>query len=221
MRKWRDLCVVLAVLLGLGALARGATTTSGTVVQSGSGAAVTWGWVGLINRQTLNLYAEGQQVWFNQLAELDAAGHFSFTIDDSDPSYGEFYLYTLSPLHLNEISGGVTSTLAFPLRSDFSRPGVVSFSGSAQHTGLMFEIESNRSTHRVLMRDGLTELATDVYLASPTAASPTILSRTPYNKDGMWASAWYCLWGYNVVAQDSRGRFASDGVDAIFRGWLG
>jgi predicted acyl esterase len=77
-------------------------------------------------------------------------------------------------------------------------------------------------TYRVAMRDGI-RLATDVYL--PVLGEgpwPTLLVRTPYNKDlyrneyGSWASK-----GYAVVIQDMRGRFASEGTDLAFLdgGW--
>ncbi len=69
----------------------------------------------------------------------------------------------------------------------------------------------------VPMRDGV-KLATDVYL--PTRGGtivsdklPTILQRTPYNKEGGPAMMhYYASRGYAVVSQDVRGRFKSDGV---------
>ncbi|MHC4181257.1 MAG: CocE/NonD family hydrolase, partial [Planctomycetota bacterium] len=69
----------------------------------------------------------------------------------------------------------------------------------------------------VPMRDG-TRLATDVYLPGKDAAPlaeklPTILTRTPYNKDGTRGSArYYAARGYTFVAQDTRGRYRSEGI---------
>jgi hypothetical protein len=69
----------------------------------------------------------------------------------------------------------------------------------------------------VPMRDGV-RLATDVYFPAQDGARlegkfPTILERTPYNKD---TSVAYLLpfvrRGYVVVCQDTRGRYASQGV---------
>jgi len=195
------------------------TTTSGILVDEATGQPVDWGWVALITRSSLDLYAPDQQVWFDQLDDLDSQGRFEFAIDDSNPAYHEFYIYSISPLHFNEIHNDVQSTWALPLRSDFD--GGTALDGRMNNHGIPFSLESSRVTVRILMRDGVTELATDVYLASPTQAAPTILSRTPYGKSGLIGLAYYCVWGYNAVAQDSRGRFESDGVDAIFRadGW--
>ena len=67
-------------------------------------------------------------------------------------------------------------------------------------------------------RDGV-RLATDVYL--PTDASgtllpekmPAILTRTPYSKNGAeTAGRYYASHGYAFVAQDTRGRYNSEGV---------
>lgn len=66
---------------------------------------------------------------------------------------------------------------------------------------------------KVAMRDGV-HLATDVYL--PTGHSekfPVILTRLPYNKDGAKKMGeYYAQHGYAFVAQDTRGRYASEGT---------
>ncbi|UCD14184.1 MAG: CocE/NonD family hydrolase, partial [Thermoplasmatales archaeon] len=68
------------------------------------------------------------------------------------------------------------------------------------------------------MRDGI-HLATDVYLKKGTnLPHGAILIRTPYNKNplsliGMtWAKK-----GWPTIIQDVRGRFASEGIDTVFR----
>lgn len=68
----------------------------------------------------------------------------------------------------------------------------------------------------VPMRDGVT-LATDAYLPSTTGPFPVVLIRTPYGKDAA-ADIGNGLRdaGVATVAQDTRGRFASGGVDCIF-----
>lgn len=69
----------------------------------------------------------------------------------------------------------------------------------------------------VPMRDGV-RLATDVYLpgkgdAAAEGKFPTILTRTPYNKDGSAGPGrYFAARGYAFVAQDTRGRFGSEGV---------
>jgi predicted acyl esterase len=73
-----------------------------------------------------------------------------------------------------------------------------------------------RETVMLPVRDG-TKLATDVYKPDEAGRFPVILSRTPYNKDGLagvgkdGASR-----GYVFVAQDTRGRFASEGENLPF-----
>ncbi len=69
----------------------------------------------------------------------------------------------------------------------------------------------------VAMRDGV-KLATDIYLPSrgSTVAPgrfPVILTRTPYNKNGSKKDGQYfAARGYVYIAQDTRGRYGSEGV---------
>lgn len=69
----------------------------------------------------------------------------------------------------------------------------------------------------VSMRDGVA-LATDVYRAARDGEPlegrfPTILTRTPYDKSGNNSTGeYYAARGYIVVAQDTRGRYKSEGV---------
>jgi len=70
----------------------------------------------------------------------------------------------------------------------------------------------------VAMRDGV-RLATDVYLPAgadraPAARKlPAILTRMPYNKDSARSlGLYYAARGYAFVAQDTRGRYKSEGV---------
>lgn len=67
------------------------------------------------------------------------------------------------------------------------------------------------------MRDG-TRLATDLYFpvkdqARLTGKLPAILTRSPYNKHGAASQGkYFASYGYVFVAQDTRGRYASDGI---------
>lgn len=74
-------------------------------------------------------------------------------------------------------------------------------------------------THSVAMHDGV-KLATDVYLPEKGEPPyPAILIRTPYNKGGSRGiAANVTRLGYALVAQDMRGRYASEGDDAIIFG---
>ena len=72
------------------------------------------------------------------------------------------------------------------------------------------------STVMVPMRDGV-KLATDIYLPARGGAAvgdrfPVLVYRSPYNKRGQRTeSAFFAQRGYAVVAQDCRGRYASQG----------
>jgi predicted acyl esterase len=67
----------------------------------------------------------------------------------------------------------------------------------------------------VAMTDG-TELATTIYLPEGKPPFPVIVSRTPYNKDGLKGeAAKFNKNGYAFVAQDVRGRFKSKGHHSI------
>jgi putative CocE/NonD family hydrolase len=66
----------------------------------------------------------------------------------------------------------------------------------------------------VSMRDGV-ELATDIYRQDKATPSPALVTRTPYNKDGILGGfdiLRVVQAGYVVVVQDVRGRFASEGT---------
>jgi predicted acyl esterase len=173
------------------------------------------GYVGAIRQSTLAIYGEGERVWPDGYVLLDENGQYVLGLDDSDPSYNSFYVFSLSLQHYNQMYNGVESTFGLPLKEDFTRPGVIALDGRVSNTGIDFTLQSSMTTEMVLMRDGETHLATDVFRASSTTAAPTILTRTVYNKDGYDTTL--TLYGYNVVVQDSRGRFASEGVDPVFR----
>ncbi len=66
----------------------------------------------------------------------------------------------------------------------------------------------------VPMRDGV-ELATDIYRQDSNTSAPALVTRTPYNKDGiigMFDVIRAVQEGYIVVVQDVRGRYASKGT---------
>jgi putative CocE/NonD family hydrolase len=65
----------------------------------------------------------------------------------------------------------------------------------------------------VAMRDGV-RLATNAYVPSEHGRFPTILVRTPYNKDSSYSAGYQSFTdhGYAVVVQDVRGRYASEGA---------
>jgi predicted acyl esterase len=73
-----------------------------------------------------------------------------------------------------------------------------------------------KETYMVPMRDGI-HLATDVYLPSKdTSPHGCILVRTPYNKNNNPLDTWADE-GWPSIVQDMRGRYASEGIDTVFR----
>ncbi|NQT82983.1 CocE/NonD family hydrolase, partial [bacterium] len=73
--------------------------------------------------------------------------------------------------------------------------------------------QSAKLSEMLPMRDGV-KLAADVYLPEGDGPWPVMLTRTPYNKNGFaGASRAIGNKGYVLVAQDVRGRFASEGED--------
>lgn len=74
----------------------------------------------------------------------------------------------------------------------------------------------NKTVVMVPMRDGV-QLATNVYVPEGEGPWPVILTRTPYDKDGIDRSvAAYNDRGYAVVSQDVRGRYDSEGENQPF-----
>ncbi|MFI0350232.1 CocE/NonD family hydrolase [Actinomadura sp. 9N407] len=66
------------------------------------------------------------------------------------------------------------------------------------------------------MRDGV-RLAADVYLDGPPRTGPAVLVRLPYDKNGAYCfmpeiGRYFLARGYNVVVQDVRGKFRSEGA---------
>ena len=81
------------------------------------------------------------------------------------------------------------------------------------NTRPQMQSSTNRFSAAVRMRDGV-RLAADVYLPETAGRWPTVLVRTPYSRRaGSIRSYLYFLHrGYAVVAEDVRGRYASEGV---------
>ncbi|MBN2356354.1 CocE/NonD family hydrolase, partial [candidate division KSB1 bacterium] len=86
-----------------------------------------------------------------------------------------------------------------------------------------FAESTAKTTYMVPMRDGV-KLATDVYRPLDLSPHPVLLYRTRYNKNNNPLAGLITLLnlrGYVGVIQDTRGRYASGGVDSVFitDGW--
>ncbi|MGH2461292.1 MAG: CocE/NonD family hydrolase [Chloroflexota bacterium] len=95
---------------------------------------------------------------------------------------------------------------------------------SEQQSEPVYDVQLQRDVPAA-MRDG-TRLRADVYLPKGAGPWPTLLERTPYNKEtssevALGAPEYYASRGYAVVIQDVRGRFKSDGAFYPFHddGW--
>jgi len=72
-----------------------------------------------------------------------------------------------------------------------------------------------KSLHMIPMKDG-TKLSTAVFIpADLEGPAPVVYSRGPYGKFNADGAAMFCSRGYVLVSQDMRGRFDSEGTDAI------
>jgi uncharacterized protein len=75
---------------------------------------------------------------------------------------------------------------------------------------------ANKQIVMVPMRDGV-NLATNIYLPDGDGPFPVVLTRTPYDKDGVDSSvARYNERGYALISQDERGRYDSEGENRPF-----
>src|SRR3954462_3730160 len=97
-----------------------------------------------------------------------------------------------------------------------SVPGAWAQAPQVAHRDAEFEVVVPPDT-RIAVRDG-TSLAADIYRPARDGKVvegrfPTLLTRTPYNKNGASGDGkFYAERGYNAVANDVRGRYASEGT---------
>ena len=78
------------------------------------------------------------------------------------------------------------------------------------------EVVPHKRVETMRTRDGV-ELSADVYLPEGNGPFPVVLVRTPYNKEGVLGIGRDGVKnGFAVVAQDTRGRFASQGENLPF-----
>ncbi len=190
--------------------------TSGRVFDR-LGQPITRGWVGLIFESTLDRYGPEERVWPDRLAELDGFGRYRHEFTEDSIRGRRFYLFSLAPRHENRIFGSALPSPGLPTPRDFQRAGVRRLNDAVDNRPIDFQLESNRTSVIVPMRDGVTRLATDVFRPVTGRPLPTIVVRTPYGKSDSVRATWLTLFGYAVVIQDMRGRFQSNGEDAYFR----
>ncbi|UCF66747.1 MAG: CocE/NonD family hydrolase [Acidobacteriota bacterium] len=156
-------------------------------------------------------------------AETDASGFYRLDLDESLPGMDRLFVFTHHHTVFNELYPSIDTRGMAPWREDVGEPGVVTLDlTTGPATGIDLEVASSKRAERITMRDGITELATDVWLPSRRSGMswPTLLNRTPYGRGD--PPRRLILGDYAVVIQNTRGRNDSDGIDDVFDddGWL-
>ena len=212
-RSW----MLLPTLLALAVTPLHAVLVSGTVTDASTGDPLNDVTVGFTRHSALSGLPAGDSVPLEASAQTGPDGTFSIEINPTTPGVDRLFVFTGSKWHFNQLFDAVETSRHLPTVADTSRPGVVELDltlGDAP--GIDFVLETNRTTTMVAMRDGVTHLSTDVYLPARNGPFPAMLYRTPYNKVTDHGYAAYIPYDYAMVVQDTRGRFASEGVDRIF-----
>lgn len=208
------LCMAL-IMAALPALAATITLT-GTVTETGTGDPVAGTTVSATRAAHIGATQPDEPIAVEASVTTNAAGQYTFSIDDGTPDLDRVLVFTRSSSHNNELYNDVGTSGATPTLADTQKAGVVEVDFTSNVTGIDFELEpgtSGMTTYMVAMSDGV-ELGTDVYLPSGTGPWPVMLYRTPYNKDTDGVGAWpgWNDRGYVVVSQDIRGNYSSGDI---------
>jgi predicted acyl esterase len=209
--------IVLPLVFALAATQLAASIVSGTATDQTTGAPLGNLQIGFTRYDALEGLSPDDPIPVEATTRTSADGTYSFYIDETLPGVDQVLVFTDSDLHFNEVYDDVETSRHQPTVADCLEFGVEMVDVTlGDAPGIDFAIESNRATHMVLMRDGVTHLATDLYLPARTGSFPTMLYRTPYNKETDNGGGSYIGSDYAMVVQDTRGRFASEGEDRIF-----
>ena len=222
--SWRRLqrviflaAILVPALLPLTATQTQASIVSGTVTDQSTGSPLEEVTLGFTRLDALDGLAPGDPLPVETTAVTNPDGTYAVDIPGTLPGVDQVFVFTGSELHFNELYNNVESSRFLPTVADTGQTGVVKLDltlGDAP--GIDFALESNRTTQMVLMRDGVTHLSTDVYLPARGGSFPVMLYRTVYNKAYDSGEGVYIPNDYAMVVQDTRGRWASEGVDRIF-----
>ncbi|RMG43504.1 MAG: CocE/NonD family hydrolase [Acidobacteria bacterium] len=208
----------------LAVLPAAAEELSGTVTSEETGQPLAGVTVGVTRASSTGGIGAGEAIPVEWTAATDADGNYRFDLDPGLPGMDRLYVFTNDEAHFNELYDAVDTSGLAPKGRDLGEPGVRTVDLTAgPATGIDFQIASSRRFEMVLMRDGTTHLATDVWLPSrrPGLVWPTLLQRTPYQRPDAPPRRFVAA-DYAVVIQNTRGRFESEGVDDVFDddGWL-
>ncbi|MEW5806431.1 MAG: CocE/NonD family hydrolase [Acidobacteriota bacterium] len=157
--------------------------------------------------------------------DTDSNGYYSISVPDGTPGLDRVIVFSRSLLHYNELYDNIETSRWSPTYSDAQRADITIIDARMNPSGIDFQLDSNKQTFMVLMRDGVTHLATDLSRPVRNGSWPVVLVRTPYNKDsdgsGNNARSLFLPDDYAIVVQDVRGRYASEGEYKPFEddGW--
>jgi len=216
-RRSTRIRTILPALIVLAVIPLQAALVSGTVIDQATGDPLQNVSVGFTRQSALAGLAAGDSIPLEASVETGPDGTYSMEIDPTIPGVDQLFVFTESKRRYNQLFDGVETSRYHPTVADVAHPDVVALDltlGDAP--GIDFVIASNRTTTRVLMRDGLTQLSTDVYLPARNGSFPVMLYRTPYDKTSDNGGGGFIQQDYAKVVQDTRGRYASEGEDRIF-----
>ena len=148
----------------------------------------------------------------------DNSGTAVYTPPANTPGLDQVLVWAAADGYTPALAGGLAIADRVPTLREVRRDGVQVYD-LAQTREITIALDSplGRTLHEMVeMRDGV-KLATDVFLPQGDGPWPVMLLRTPYNKDGLAEhAAEATVMGYAWVAQDMRGRFASEGENLPF-----
>ncbi|NOZ19858.1 MAG: CocE/NonD family hydrolase [Planctomycetes bacterium] len=219
---------LLATTLAAASVSAQRSTLSGKVTDEKTGRPIAGIALGVARVSKLRAEQPADPIKWEKKLTTDKEGRFEMKVGSNLEGLNEVILFTASEDHANQIYKGLTFEGQVPRLKDVQRDGVVKLDLTKDCTGIDFVLRSQVATGMrnvmVPMRDG-TKLATDIYLPEGDGPWPAILSRTPYNKTSnknKRGARSLARNGYAVVAQDFRGRFASEGetdMPFINDGW--
>ncbi|NUQ01243.1 MAG: CocE/NonD family hydrolase [Armatimonadetes bacterium] len=179
--------------------------------------------VGVLRLSSLGNLADDAPARPEQALRTNAQGLMVLQVPATLPGLDRVVVFTLAPAHRNVVLPDLPFQGPHPTAGLLRGEGVLVIDLHQPREPLTVTLRpvGRKLTARVPMRDGV-HLATDIYLPEEGDGPwPVILTRTPYNKAGRGDLARFTTQGYAAVAQDSRGRFGSEGQNLpfMFDGW--